>query len=56
MAWSGRDHCSDVTEFDLSEIPYLVLVRRGISELREGDFMGLYSLQWLVLRGNPLTR
>ena len=55
MAWSGRDHCNDVTEFDLSEIPYLVLVQRGITELREGDFTGLSSLQRFSLRLNPLT-
>ncbi len=55
MAWSGRDHCSEVTEFDLSEVPYLVLPGRGITALREGDFTGLSRLQWLSLGRNSIA-
>ena len=55
IAWAGRDHCSQVTEFDLSEIPYLILSRRGMTALREGDFAGLSSLYWLSLGGNSIT-
>ena len=54
-AWSGRDHCSEVTEFDLSEILYLRLSRRGITALRADDFSGLSKLLWLDLRGNSIT-
>ncbi|MDE0224167.1 MAG: M12 family metallo-peptidase, partial [Gammaproteobacteria bacterium] len=55
MTWSGRGHCSEVTDFDLSEIPYLVLSARGITELRTGDFSGLSSLYWLSLDRNSIT-
>lgn len=55
MAWSGRENCNDVTEFDLSEIPYLRLSRLGMTGLREGDFTGLSSLQWLILHSNPIA-
>ena len=55
MAWSGKDRCSEVTDFDLSEIPYLVLPARGITELRTGDFTGLSSLYWLSLGRNSIT-
>ena len=55
IAWAGRDNCSDVTEFDLSEIPYLTLSRRGITGLRADDFAGLSNLRTLDLSFNYIN-
>ena len=52
IAWAGRGHCRDVTEFDLSEIPYLFLSDRGITALRADDFAGLSNMRTLDLSKN----
>ena len=54
VAWAGSA-CSLVTEFDLSEIPYLLLEGRGIRALRAGDFAGLASLRALDLSSNSIA-
>ena len=54
IAWTGRDSCSDVNEFDLSEIPYLILSSRGITALRGDDFAGLSNLRTLDLSFNSI--
>ena len=54
VAWAGSA-CSLVTEFDLSEIPYLLLARRRIRALRAGDFAGLASLRALDLSFNSIA-
>ena len=53
-AWANRP-CGLVTEFDLSEIPYLRLAGHGIRSLRAGDFAGLASLRALDLSGNSIA-
>ena len=54
VAWAGKA-CGLVTEFDLSEIPYLLLANRHIGTLRADDLAGLSSLRTLDLFFNGLA-
>ena len=50
----GVDHCTDVTETQLSEITRLDLNRKKITSLKPGDFAGLNQLSTLRLQYNEL--
>lgn len=55
MAWAGKAQCGDVTDFDLAEIPYLLLEGRGIRTLRADDLAGLSRLRTLDLSFNDIA-
>ena len=50
----GVDHCTDVTETQLSEVIRLDLDRKKITSLKPGDFAGLTQLAALDLQANEL--
>lgn len=54
MAWAGKVRCGDVTDFDLAEIPYLLLPGRGMRTLQTDDLSGLSRLRTLDLSYNDI--
>ena len=51
----GATTAADVTAEDLAEIEDLLMVGKGITELKKGDFAGLSALFHLSLQRNELT-
>ena len=51
----GANSAADVTAADLAEIEDLLMVGKGITELKAGDFDGLTALFHLSLQANELT-
>ena len=51
----GATTAADVTAEDLAEIEDLLMVGKGITELKKGDFEGLSALTHLSLQRNGLT-
>ena len=53
-AVSGADACNEVTVADLAGVTSLILLNKGITTLKAGDFAGLTDLEELLLNQNSL--